>query len=310
MPRGKETQRLHICLDKQTMTVLKQKAAYKNVSMNEYLKGLINQVQVKNFEIEIHNLDDIIYQLDNITFKASGYYNAVIIKNLDNPNVGTDVGNDMVKLFASLAECLEVYYTDLVNNRKAHVEEDRKHFDELLTSAARGSYRNKDITIEDSARYDIDFLMTQEEKKSLKTYLASPACPFPNDYSSYFRFLIMAKYYIHLTTKTDDLNRMTDIIYSATKYANRFMAMMIHQGNESAEQAKELKTYYDKVRSCQNEIWNIVENDRRSFYQKHITKVQICDNQANSIYVRERRRKETIIWQLQESNPTTEQELR
>ena len=291
MPRTKDAKRLHICLNMESYIILKQKAAYKNISMNEYLKTLALSTKMQTFEIEVHNISQMLAELENLTFKASGYYNTIIFRNRDNPEVGLEEGESMIRLFDTLARYMEKSYTYLSDNRKADIEEENRRFQNIICTVPKSTYRNRNIPIEDVNYYDIDLLLTADEKETILNNMRGTI--YQNDISACFRGLIMSKYYITLITRTDDLNKMTDIIYSAARYAKAFMTMMLHQGYECAEQAKRLAKSYEAVRFYQHEIWNIVENDRRVFYQKNIGRVRIIQKTKLGFYSRERRRKET-----------------
>ena len=292
MPRTKEAKRLHICLDLESYTILKQKAAYKNVSMNEYFKNLALNISMQTIEIGIHDISKMLAELESLTFKASGYYNTIIFRNRDNPEVGLDEGESMIRLFDTLANYMEKSYRTLSDNRKADIEEENKRFQSVIGTVPKSTYRNRNIPIEDLHYYDIDLQLTSDEKEAILSNINGTI--YQNDISACFRAMIMSKYYITLITKTDDLNKMADIIYSAARYAKAFMTMMLHQGYECAEQAKRLAKSYETVRFCQHEIWNIIENDRRAFYRKNIGRVRIVDQSRQGYYSRERRRKETV----------------
>ena len=275
----------------ESYTILKQKSAYKKVSMNEYLKDLALNTPMQTFEIGIHDIDQMLTELESLTFKASGYYNTIIFRNRDNPEVGLDEGESMIRLFDALAKYMEKRYKYLSDNRKADIEEENRRFQNILGTVPKSTYRNRNISIEDVNYYDIDLLLTADEKEAILNNINRTI--YQNDISACFRAMIMSKYYITLLTRTEDLNKMTDIIYSAARYAQAFMTMMLHQGYECAEQAKRLAKSYETVRFYQHEIWNIIENDRRAFYQKNIGRVRIVDQSRPCFYGRERRRKET-----------------
>ena len=300
MPSKPGTQIVHLSLDERTHTILRQKASHSNLSMNMYLKKLALSTTMVTYNIIVHDLTKMIDSIDNITFKASGYYYLVAERDDRYPEVGLDDGENMINLFQRLSEFLESYYNDFIGKRKELLTEEEMNIAKAINSAKRSSYRDMTIAKTESDNYHLNFRLSPEEKEQVLKNISNSGMP-QGDMSSYFRNLIISKRYIFLTRETEDLFRMGMKIYAGTDYCQRFLTMMYHQGFECADQAKELEVLYNKVLHYENEIWNMVENDRLMIFEKYDAKIhEPVPATTEHRFKKSRRRKEKGVWQSQE----------
>nr|WP_297704059.1 hypothetical protein [uncultured Butyrivibrio sp.] len=293
MPRTQSQLCIHICLDEKSYTILKQKAAFKDLSMNAYLKDLSLNVVMSTYEIAVHNLTEMNIRLDTLTFKASGYYHLVISRDRDHPEVGLDDGESMIKLFKELSAYLDKCYRKLVDIRESDIARERELISQAISKAPRSSYRKTDIEVSVPKPSDVLLTVTQEEKDRIILNIDSSQNS-SRDVSGYFRNLILSSRYIKLTRKTDDLNLMAERLYSALRYAKPFITMMYFQGYECADQGRELEKLYKKVQQYEKEIWKIVENDRRSLFEEYDLKIH---ERTRSKAERRKTRKEKSLCQ-------------
>ena len=107
------------------------------------------------------------------------------------------------------------------------------------------------------------------------------------DKSKYFTDLIRAKCFLQISCYTDDLSRMNQLIYTATKPCPTFLRMFELQGFECAEQGREVSGHFANILRLQKGIWYTVMNDRKSLYQKYDKKLRIPEKEKKT---RERRR--------------------
>lgn len=272
MARTKNQSCIHICLDEKTYIVLRQKAAYKNISMSAYLKDLSLNVVMTTYEIGVHDLSDMNSKLDFLTFKASGYYRLVTARDRNQLEVRADDGDRMINLFKKLSEFMEECYEKLVVNRQSDMSRERELLSKAINSAPKSTYRKSDVWVSVPAIKDVILTVTQEEKEKIYTN-AGCSQKSSRDISRYFRDLILSNRYIKIRRKTEDLNLMVERLYSALMYGKPFITMMKCQGYEYAVTGRELELLYTKVRWYEKEIWNIVENDRRAIYEEYDLKI-------------------------------------
>lgn len=300
MPRTENTKRQLIHLDEYSYNMLRQKASYSRQSMSSYLKSLALEADIISYNILVHDLTKMIDSIDNITFKASGYYYLVAERDDRYPEVGLDDGENMIKLFQKLSDFLENYYKDFTGKRKELLTEEEMNIAKAINSAKRSSYRDLTIKVNNPSSFTAEILMIAEEKEQMLKNISESGMP-QSDLSSYFRNLIISKRYIFLTRETEDLFRMGMKIYAGTDYCQRFLTMMYHQGFECADQAKELEVLYNKVLHYENEIWNMVENDRLMIFEKYDAKIhEPVPTAMEHKFKKSRRRKEKGAWQSQE----------
>ena len=280
--------------------MLRQKASYSKQSMSSYLKHLAMDVRMSPYNIVVHDLTKMVDQIDNITFKASGYYYLVAERDDRYPEVGLDDGENMIGLFQRLSNYMEEYYKDFTNNRKEQLLKEEKSIGKAITSATRSCYRDQSIEANKPGTYNVEILMSSAEKEQMLKNISESGMP-QGDLSSYFRNLIISKRYIFLIRETEDLFKMGMKIYAGTDYCQRFLTMMYHQGFECADQAKELEVLYNKVLHYENEIWNMVENDRLMIFEKYDAKIhEPVPATTEHRFKKSRRRKEKGVWQSQE----------
>ena len=99
MTRSQNTERIHLCLDEQSYKVLQAKAAYEKKAMNAYLIDLASRIIMASFTIRVHDLSEMLENLDKLTFKASGYYNRVVERGSEVPSLETEDSAKMLSLF-------------------------------------------------------------------------------------------------------------------------------------------------------------------------------------------------------------------
>ena len=296
MPRTADQKCMYICLDRESYIMLKQKAAFKNMSMNAFLKDLAMRTVMPSHEIVIYDLTEMNHQLDILTFKASGYYNLITARDRDHPEVGLDDGDNMIRLFTGLSEYLEKSYKEFVLNRESKIQTEREKIKEILKTASRSSYRKTDFEVTVPTKSDIILTVTTEEKDIIYANI-NQSQGNQDNISGYFRNLIMSKQYVLLKRRYDDLHLMIERIYAATMFGGYFLSMMFHQGYECADQGRELEVLYKKVQQYEKEIWIIVENDRRSLYEEFDLKIH---ERPKNTLERRKSRKEKALWQSQE----------
>lgn len=291
MPRTESQLCIHICLDDKSYTVLKQKAAYKDQSMNAYLKELSLNTVMSTYEIAVHDLTEMNARLDTLTFKASGYYHLVISRDRDKPEVGLDDGDNMIRLFQGLSEYLEQYYKKLIEEREQENAIEREHLSQTVSNAQRSAYRKVDTDVVVPKKSDILLTVTQEEKDRIFLNIDSSQNSH-KDVSGYYRNLILSSRYIKLSRKADDLNLMAERLYSALRYAKPFITMMFFQGYECADQGRELERLYKLAQQYEKEIWKIVENDRRALFEEF--DIKIHERSKNKVERRKSRKEKPI----------------
>ncbi len=167
MARTQNQSCIHLCLDEKAYIVLRQKAAYKNMSMNAFLKDLSLNVVMTTYEIGVHDLSEMNSRLDVLTFKASGYYRLIITRNRNQPKVDTDDGDRMIRLFKGLSDYLKECYENLVSNRQSDMTRERELVSQAINSAPKSTYRKTDLWVSVPAIKDVILIVTQEEKERI-----------------------------------------------------------------------------------------------------------------------------------------------
>ena len=295
MPNLKQpkTEMLHLTLDQKSFTMLKQKSSYSKKSMSEYLLDLALNVQVVSYNIVIHDLTKMISDIDEMTFKASGYYSLVSQRDTLHPEVTLDDGDNMIRLFAKLSEYMDTSYKEMSVQRQERNTTEEQNLIMAVKTAKRSCYRDMEVIVPPQKVYDVKVMMTVTEKDALIKMLENREV-FQADVSAYFRNLILSKRYIVLSQETTDLDKMISNIYAATKYCKIFLNMMHRQGYECEDQAKELEPLYQQVVYYEKEIYNVVANDRLLLYEKYDAKIHEDNKQIGD---RRKRRKERGQWQ-------------
>lgn len=278
MTRSQNIERIHLCLDEQSYKVLQAKAAYERKAMNAYLIDLASRIIMASFTIRVHDLSEMLENLDKLTFKASGYYNRVVERGSDFLSLEPDDAAKMLSLFKNLSSYLANFHEELLKNRDTDIVRESEYIEQVISEAEKSRRMHPDVITELPSRYDVELVMTPEKKEKLLKNIEKSKVFRGEDLSEYFKTLIMSKYFIDLYVETDDLTCMSEFVYSAKRYCKAFLTIMKHQernGLEGMPDYQELMEAYDMVLYHQKEIWKIIENDRKMLYQKYMNKIRI-----------------------------------
>ena len=305
MARSQNTERIHLCLDEQSYKILLAKAAYQNKSMNAYLIDLASNVIMAPVTIKVHDLNEMLTELDKLTYKASGYYNLVVSRGENIPVLKAEDASKMATLFANLSAYLESFYNELIQKQETAMAVESEYLEQIIAVSEKSCKMKSNVQSMPISTYDVELVMTPEKKEIMLKNIEKSRTGQTEDLSGYFKKLILSKYYLDLFMETNDLEAMTEYIYSAKRYGRAFISLLSRQdiSDTQIEQSNSiLEESYRKVLCYQKEIWNTVENDRKTLYYEYMKKIRI-DYKSSVRNLSRVNRSGRAVWLLQESSP-------
>ena len=269
-------------LSPEAYLILKQRAGRNKMTFTECLSYLVNECEFVSHEIATHDISHLLYELDERVNRASGYYNAMVSAG----EISLDLGDRIIRLYANIDAILSSYNKELISVRDKENQAEEDTLEKLYRSAKKNLTRDRTVTSEKSADQHLKCWVTLKTYETLAEKMELAGYD-REDKSKYFTDLIRAKCFLQISCYTDDLSRMNQLIYTATKPCPTFLRMFELQGFECAEQGREVSGHFANILRLQKGIWYTVMNDRKSLYQKYDKKLRIPEKEKKT---RERRR--------------------
>ncbi len=290
MDKKTEKTRLHVCLDKQTYTILKQKAAYKKMSIKRFLKVLATEKVILKYEIAVYEMEGFNEGLNRLICEIGSYYDRMVARSRGHQEEANMEHEKGIQLYENLSAYMMDFYKKLADSRENAIKEEAERIEDAISKVQKSSYRDLTAHIASPKNYDVDMVLTLEERERIAQNMELAG---KKEISLYMRKLILAKYYISLSWKMQDLNLMVESIYQGSKYA---MAI-IRLGGESESEIFRLKELSLKAEQIQEAIWIIVENDRKHLYRKYLPRVS--EPRQGTMKSKKKAGKENMKWQSQ-----------
>ncbi len=279
--------RLYVCLDEQTYMFLNQKASYADKPMKRFLRELATQIVMETYKISVHDLDKLNIRLEELVRSIEELYS----HSEHTEDHGID-GERQISLFRSFSECLTKYYQELLENREQEIKDEIRQIREKISNSNKSTPRDTSVIVPTPKSYEVDLILTQEEKNLIYQNMQLAG---REEVSFYMRELLSAKRYLIITWNMSDLDLMVENIYTMERFEMAFMSSLRHKGAEHMDQAEKVNALYLWTEHIQDEIWNVVENDRKQLYSKYIKKIREKPKLHNK--ERRRRRMEKELWQ-------------
>ncbi len=291
-----EMTRLHICLDKQSYVILKQKASYNKMAMKRYLKLLAKETRMIKHEVCVHDLTAVNRRLDELTLKAGEHYDMVLHHDKDYRDAAEYDSVKILEDAKELTRCLIEFFQALSEKREQALGEEADKIERAISIAGQSSPRDPEAAVLDPKYYDVDIVLSKTEKELIFQNMHQSGWA---DASAYMRELITSKRFIYLFWSMEDLNNMVESTYIMVRYLRSFIAILKPQEGSYSELVKELEMNISIAEQKQEDIWDLVEADRKKLYIKYLPGISEV-REKWQFMKRDKSAKEMDIWLSQE----------